>query len=292
MAGRDQGSARRTMGSAILMAVALITLVVSTRSLAGVPERVGLSVLSFFQRGFDGAGKFVSDTVNSISELRRLEKSHRELLARVETLGNIERSFTDLKRENDRLKEQLGYLATATYSSVSAKLIARDPENLYSTFVLNKGAAHGVAKNQAVVAYQDGVESLVGRVVEVGRTSCVVSPIYDTTAFVAVKLERSRYDGIAVGTGSAEAPIVIRYVKKRAKEEIQYGDLVVTSGMQSLYPAGISIGRVTKLKDLDYLTSLELEMEPVLDFGRIEYVFIVHDASPAMAGAPAAAGQE
>ncbi|OHD14501.1 MAG: rod shape-determining protein MreC [Spirochaetes bacterium GWB1_48_6] len=272
------------MGSALLMAVSLITLVVSTRSLAGFPERIGLSVLSFLQRGFDGAGQFVSDTVNSIAELRRLEESHRELLKRVENLGNLERSYADLKRENDRLKEQLGFLSSAKYASVSAKIIARDPENLYSTFVLNKGALHGIVKNQAVVAYQNGIEGLVGRVVEVGRTSCVVAPIYDTSAFVAVKLERSRYDGLAVGAGTSEAPIIIRYIKKRAKDEIQFGDLVVTSGMQSLYPPGISIGRVTKLKDLDYLTSLELEMEPIIDFGRMEYVFIIRNETTELEG--------
>ncbi len=283
MARYDRGSARRMMGSAILMAIALITLVVSTRSLAGLPERVGLTILSFFQRGFDSAGTFVSETVNSIAELRKLEQSHKELLARMETLGNIERSYADLKRENERLKEQLGFLARNDYVSVSAKIIARDPENLYSTFVLNKGATDGITKNQAVVAYQSGVEGLVGRVVEVGRTSCVVTPIYDTTSYVAINLERSRYDGLAVGTGLADNLINIKYVKKRAKEEIQYGDLVVTSGMQSLYPPGISIGRVTKLKDLEYLTSLELEMEPVLDFGKIEYVFIIRDTSAASA---------
>ncbi len=279
MAQRDRRAARQLMGSVLLMAVSLITLVVSTRSLAGFPERIGLSILSFFQRGFDGAGQFVSDTVNSVAELRKLEESHNELLKRVESLGNLERSFTDLKRENDRLKEQLGFMSGSEFSSVSAKIIARDPENIYSTFVLNKGAAHGISKNQAVVAYQNGVEGLVGRVVEVGRNSCVIAPIYDTSAFVAVKLERSRYDGLAVGSGTSEAPIIIRYIKKRAKEEIQYGDLVITSGMQSLYPPGISIGRITKLKDLDYLTSLELEMEPIIDFGRIEYVFIIKNES-------------
>jgi len=279
MVQRNQSATRRMMGSALLMAVSLIILVVSTRSMAGFPERIGLSILSFFQRGFDGTSQFISDTVNSIAELRKLEQSHADLLKRVESLANLERSYTDLKRENDRLKEQLGFMSVSEYTSVSAKIIARDPENLYSTFVLNKGAIHDINKNQAVVAYQNGVEGLVGRVVEVGRTSCIVAPIYDTTAFVAVKLERSRYDGLAVGSGTSEAPIIIRYIKKRAKEEIQYGDLVVTSGMQSLYPPGISIGRVTKLKDLDYLTSLELEMEPVIDFGRIEYVFIIKHES-------------
>ena len=249
-----------------------------------MPERVGLSVLSFIQRGFNSVGSFFSETIDSISELRRLEASHKELLSRVERLGNLERSYTDLTRENERLKEQLGFAHEAKYTTISAKIIASDPENLYSTLILDKGAAQGITKNLAVVAYQDGVEGLVGRVVEVGRSSCVVSPIFDTTAFVAVRLERSRYDGLSVGSGTAEAPIVIRYIKKRAKDEIQFGDLVVTSGMQSLYPAGISVGRITKLRDLDYMTSLELEMEPVVDFGRMEYVFIVRGETPGQSG--------
>lgn len=285
MARGNRTTARRTLGSALLLAVSLITLIVSTRSMAGLPERIGLSVLSFFQGGFTAVGDLFSETITSITELRRLEESHRQLLIRVETLGNLERSYTDLKRENERLKEQLGYATTTAYSSVSARIISRDPENLYSSFVLNKGAVHGVVKNQAVIAYQNGLEGLVGRVVEVSRTSCIVSPIYDTSAFVAVRLERSRYDGLAVGSGTSDLPIVIRYVKKRAKEEIQFGDMVVTSGLQSLYPAGIAVGRITKLRDLDYLTSLELEMEPVIDFGRIEYVFIIRETGATTAEA-------
>lgn len=284
MAYRNKEAARRTMGSALLLAISLITLIVSTRSLAGLPERVGLSVLSFFQHGFDSVGNFFSETVNSIAELRRLEQSHRELLSRVEKLGNLERSYADLMRENERLKTQLGFSLGNAYTSVAAKIIAKDPENLYSTFVLDKGTSQGVVKNQAVVAYQDGVEGLVGRVVEVGRSSCIVSPIFDASSFVAIRLERSRYDGLSVGSGTAEAPIIIRYVKKRAKDEIQYGDLVTTSGLQSIYPQGISVGRITKLRDLDYLTSLELEMEPIIDFGRIEYVFIMHAESNAPTG--------
>jgi rod shape-determining protein MreC len=275
MAMRDRGSNRHSMGSALLVSMSLVILIISTQSLAGIPERIAFSIVSFFQKGFSAAGDFIIDTVNSVSTLRKLESSHRELLARVESLVNLERSFSELKRENERLKEQLGFQKDTAYKSISARIIAKDPENLYSTFMLDKGASHGVVKNQAVIAFQDGVEGLVGRVLEVGRSSCIVSPIYDLTAFVAVRLERSRYDGLASGSGTLDEPIVVKYIKKRAKEEIQYGDLVVTSGLKSLYPAGISVGRVKAIRDLEYLTSLEIDIDPVVDFGRIEYVFIV-----------------
>jgi rod shape-determining protein MreC len=87
-------------------------------------------------------------------------------------------------------------------------------------------------------------------------------------------MERSRYEGLAMGSGSDELPLVVQYVKKRAREEIQFGDLVITSGLQSLYPPGIKVGRVSKFGFLIILTSMELEIEPIIDFSRLEFVFI------------------
>jgi len=272
------------MASGLMLAAALITLTVSTRSLAGVPERTGLTVISFFQKGFDAVGDFFTDTVNSIAELRQLQDSHRELLARVEALGNLERGYTELRRENERLQEQLGFELRSERSLMAARIVAKDPENLFSTFVVDKGSLDGVRKNQAVVAYQDGIEGLVGRVLEVGRSTCTVVPVYDSSSFIAVRLERSRYDGLATGSGNRDDPLVVKYIKKRAGSEIQFGDLVVTSGLQSIYPAGIVVGRVSKLRLIDYLTSLELEMEPILDFGRLEYVFLVGGQDGTAAG--------
>lgn len=270
---------RKSLASALLVTTSLVILTVSTRSLVGVPEQLALTVLSTFQKGFTTVGVFFTDTAGSIVSLRRLQENYDELLKRVEDLGTLERSYSELKQENVRLREQLDYSIESNYTSTSARIIARDPSNLHLTFMINKGGLHGIRKNQAVVAFQDGFEGLIGRVVEVGRSSSMVAPIYDSTSFVAVRLERSRYDGLAVGLGSPDEPVLINYVKKRAKDEVQFGDMVVTSGLQSLYPPGIVVGRVRKVRDLDYLTSLELEMEPVIDFGRLEYVFVigVHD---------------
>lgn len=279
MAVSDRRLSRlKVMASALMLAASLITLTVSTRSMAGLPERVGLSVLSFFQRGFDAIGTFFTRTVTSIAELNRLQESHDQLLARVEALGKLERNYAELRQENLRLEQLLGFTSRSERPLSAARIIAKDPENLYSTFVVDKGSRDGIKKNQAVVAYQDGMDALVGRVLEVSRGTCTVVPLYDASSFVAVRLERTRYDGLASGSGNRDDPLVVRYVKKRAQPEIQFGDILVTSGLQSIYPPGIVVGRVTKVRSIEYLTSLELEMEPVLDFGKLEYVFIVGDA--------------
>lgn len=266
---------RRILVFVLALGASLLSLLISTNSLAGVPQRVGLSVLSFFQRGFDAAGNFASGTLNSIAELRDLRARYRELMGKMEEYQNLERSLTDLKRENERLRSQLGYLKEARYRASSARIIAKDPGNLYSTFVIDKGLEDGLRKNLPVVAYQDGSEGLVGKVLEVGRSSSIVSPIYDASAHISARLDRTRYEGLVSGGGSPDTPLTMRYVKKRAKEEIQYGDLVVTSGLQSLYPRDVIIGRVTRVLSADYQTSLDIDVEPVLDFARLEYVFIV-----------------
>ncbi|HSV55807.1 MAG TPA: rod shape-determining protein MreC, partial [Magnetospirillaceae bacterium] len=180
-----------------------------------------------------------------------------------------------LRRENERLRVQLGYLEETRFRVVSSQVIAKDPSNLYSTFMIDKGVVDGVRKDFPVVAYQDGSEGLVGKILEVGRSTSIVSPIFDSTAHVSARLDRTRYEGLVSGSGSAEVPLVMRFVRRRAKEEIQYGDLVVTSGYQSLYPRGIRIGRVTRVIASEYITSLDIDVEPLLDFSRIEHVFVV-----------------
>lgn len=266
---------RRNLVFVLALSASLLILLISTNSLAGVPQRVGLTVLSFFQRGFDSVGNFASGTLTSVSELRDLRMRYRDLVVRMEQYQNLERSLTDLKRENERLSAQLGYLDKTQFRTTSARIIAKDPGNLYSTFVIDKGLSDGIHKNLPVVAYQDGSEGLVGKVLEVGRFSSMVSPIFDSSAHIASRLDRTRYEGLVSGGGSSDLPLVMKYVKKRAKDEIQFGDLVVTSGYQSLYPKGVIVGRVTKVLVTDYQTSLDIDVEPLLDFNRLEYVFVV-----------------
>ena len=260
----------------ILLVASLLCLTVSTRSLEGVPESLGLSVLGFFQRGFSALGGFVSDTLASIAELRRLRQNYEELSAKLERYTNMERGLADLREENKRLKEQLGLSQDLSFQRIAARIVAKDPENLYSTITIDKGIGDGIRKDMPVIAFQDGLEGLVGRVVEVGRGTSKIVPLYDSRSFVAARLSTgSRTEGLVGGLGSPDDPLLMRFVKKRVKDETQFGDLVVTTGYESIYPAEVAIGRVRKLRVLEYQTSIDIELDPVLDFSRIEYVFVV-----------------
>jgi rod shape-determining protein MreC len=243
-----------------------------------------VTVLGFFQKGFSAVGSFVSDTLASIAELRRLRRDYEELAAKLERYTNIERGLADLRAENARLKEQMGFVQGRSYERIAARVVAKDPGNLYSTIVIDRGVENGIRKDMPVVAFQDGVEGLVGRVVEVGLGTSIVVPLYDTSSFVACRLVNARHEGLVSGQGSADDPLLMRFVKKRAKDEVQFGDLVATTGYESVYPPDIAVGRVKKVHVLEYQTSIEIDLDPTLDFSRIEYVFAVKPSAATIQG--------
>jgi rod shape-determining protein MreC len=278
------GRGRRAVAP-ILLAASLLCLTVSTRSLEGVPESLGLTVFGFFQRGFSAVGDFVADTIASIAELRKLRDNYRELSAKLERFTNIERGLADLREENKRLKDQLGFSNDIAFQRIAARIVAKDPENLYSTITIDKGIGDGIRKNMPVIAFQDGMEGLVGRVVEVGRGTSKIVPLYDSKSYVAARISSgTRTEGLVGCQGSPDDPLLMRFVKKHMKDYLQFGDLVVTTGYESIYPAEVAIGRVRKVRVLEYQTSIDIELDPVLDFSRIEYVFVVRVA-PASATA-------
>ena len=255
--------------------ICVVMLLISTNSLSGNIEQIGLTVITFAQRGFNSVGVFFSNTINALGELRELRMKYDELVAKMEEYKNLERGYIEIRQENDRLKEQLDFSTTLAYKKTAASIIGKDPENVYTTFIIDKGIADGLKKNLPVIAYQNGIEGLVGHILEVGYSSSIVIPLYDKGSYIASRLGRSRYDGLIAGSGSSEKPLLFKYVRKQAKNEIQYGDIVVTSGNQSLYPKDIVIGRVKETRSFDYQSSLEIDVDPILDFGKLEYVFVI-----------------
>jgi len=236
---------------------------------------IGFSFMSGAQRGIYSVSSFFSGTVSAVSELSDLRRKYQELSKRLEDYELLQRSNADIKTENERLKDLLGFSESLSIKNIPAGIIGRDPNNLYSGITINRGAKHGIKKNMPVISFQGSNTGLVGKIVQVGRTTSLVMPVYDYQCFVSARLETSRYDGLVNGQGSADGLLVMKYVKKRARDEIMVGDKIITSGENYNYPGSIPIGFVSKIRGLDYETSLELDVEPVIDFSRLENVFVL-----------------
>lgn len=259
----------------ILIIICIISISLSTNNNLLKPKEAGFTVFSIFQRGFNGIGNFVSDTINSINELSELKEAYDQLQDKISEFEEIEKNVVELRNENKYLREQLGFSKTSPHKNIPAEIIGKDPGNTFNSIIINKGRSSGIERNMPVIALQDGYHGLVGKIAEVGQFTSIIVPIYSESAYVSSRLQESRYEGLISGNGFSDSLLKMEYVKKIAREQIKYGDFVITSGMKSIYPKGIYIGRVTAIEGKEWDTSLLLEIEPIVDFTKLEYVFVL-----------------
>jgi rod shape-determining protein MreC len=281
--GERKQKRRVSTDTLVFTALALVSfsiLVFSTRSFVVDFRTMGLSFFSGIRGGIHGISSFAAQTVLAVRELAVLRREYTELSGRISRYEQLERNAAEIRQENNRLREQLGFSETISYKHIPAEIIGRDPDNLFSALVINKGKQDGVTYNMPVIAFQNGVQALVGKVVQSGQFESLVMPIYDVSSFVPALFSSSRYNGLVEGQGESEYPLLMRLISKRGRGEIHFGDMIVTSGIKgsvdAVYPVGINIGRVSRILYQEYETSMDVELESVIDFSRLEYVFVIN----------------
>lgn len=250
-------------------------------------KQVGFALVSSLQKGVHAVAAGVGSTVNAVHELARLREENAALTEKLRNYEYLQRTNTEIRKENERLKEQLDFSQSVEQRNFPARIIGRDPDALYSGLTIDKGSRHGIRKNMPVIAVQSGTVGLVGKVVSVGVVTSLVMPVYDSKCTVSVRIQNTRDIGLLSGRGTAENPLSLKYVKKRVLDELHFGDLVVTSGEGGNYVRDIPVGSISKIAVLDYDASLDIEITPILDFARLETVIVtdLRETNPDRAGA-------
>lgn len=239
-------------------------------------KKVGFSIISSVEKGVHFVVDGITNTVNSVGELRKLKKEYNELVLKLENYEQMQRSNADITKENERLKEQLGFSISMDEKNIPAQIISRNLDNAYSYLTIDKGSVNGIKKNMPVVAFQNGNQGLVGKVIQVGTFTSQIMPIYNIKNIVSVRIQNTRDLGLVNGLGTQNQPLLLQHIRKRVIEELSYGDVVVTSGENDNYMRDIPVGTITKITDLDYNSSLNIELTPIIDFARLENVIVVN----------------
>lgn len=259
---------------AVLLLFSGVMLAFSSGSFVINIQEVGFSLFTSMQKGVHVVTSTVSNTLNAVHELSRLKDENAILVEKLRNYEQMQRSNTEIRKENERLKEQLQFSSQLEQKNYVAQIIGRDPEQLYSGITINKGAKNGIKKNMPVVAVQNGTLGLVGKIVTVGAFTSQIMPVYDLKCSVSARIENTRDIGLVSGLGSAELPMTMRYIKKRVLDELHFGDIIVTSGETENYMRDIPIGSISKITVLDYDSSLDIEIMPIIDFARLENVIV------------------
>lgn len=238
-------------------------------------QRLGFTVLSSMQKGVHVVVSGVTGTVTAVRDMANLKKEYKILTEKLQDYEYMQRNNTEIRKENERLREQLDFARSAANKNISAQIIGRDPDSLYSGITIDKGIRSGIRKGMPVIAIQNGNVGVVGRIVTVGVGTSLIMPLYDINCSISARIQTTRDIGIVSGRGSQDSNLSLQYIRKRVADELSKGDIVVTSGENDNYMRDIPVGRIAKVTVVDYDSSLQIEVEPIIDFARLETVLVV-----------------
>lgn len=225
-----------------------------------------------FRWAFSAVGNTVDGFGEYFTEFNNLKKENEELAQRVGELEAKLAHLDDLEGENAWMRE---FLAVSDelegYELISAHIIGRETNSYMTLYTVNKGSAHGIERDMAVLS--DG--SIVGRVESVGLNWCKVTTILENASSVGAMCARSGARGVVDGSLGlrGEGHCSMNYINEFA--DIEIGDKIISSGEGSVYPYGFSIGTVVDKKVDESKRTISAVIEPDVDFDGITRVMLV-----------------
>lgn len=262
----------RRGGSAVLFVlvvvaqIVLISAQVTSKSGRPVLQAVAFGLIAEIQRAgagvLDAAGSLWSGYV----DLRAVSDENarlRQQLADAQIRLQQERALAQRSGELAALLDLRGRVALET---TAAGVIAAAATPDFRTVTLDKGTSAGLRPDMAVLA----PAGVVGRVIVPSARAAKVQLLIDRNAAVGALVERTRAQGVALGTG--EDTLRLDYVLATA--DVKVGDVVTTSGIDGIYPKGFVIGRVEYVERAGNAFR-EIRIQPAVDFTSLEDVLVV-----------------
>jgi rod shape-determining protein MreC len=232
------------------------------------------------QRAVDFPFRATDWVTESFADRSRLRQENLELTARLR-LANLQlQRFAVLEEENRRLRDMRANTAGIADKVLVASILNVDLDPFRHRVLLDKGAADGVFKDQAVL---DG-DGIFGQVAKVNASTSEVILISDAEHAIPVQSNRSGVRTIAVGTGD-QNKLSLPFVT--VESDLQEGDLLLSTGMGGVFPSGYPVARVSRVKRAGSTFAL-VEAKPTARLDQAREVLLVWFQPPA-APAPAPA---
>jgi rod shape-determining protein MreC len=254
------------LGAAILLHVVLISAQVNTVSGLPVLQVVTFGSFAEVQRGtmamVDGMRNFWSGYI----ALRQVHAENDALKHEVQTLQvRLQQEHAEAQR-TDNLRQLLELRERANLDTTAADVIAAAASPEFRTVTIDKGTNEGLAADMAVIS----PAGVVGRVILPAGRASKVQLLIDRNAAAGALIERTRVQGVVEGFG--DGSLRMEYVP--GSSDVKPGDLVVTSGIDGIYPKGFVIGTIEQVGAGSSGYHL-ITVRPAVDFTRLEEVLVV-----------------
>jgi len=200
----------------------------------------------------------VSDLVGQRVTLERKEIENSDSLLQVE----------QLRIENESLRSLFDLRKSIKHKTIAAQISHETRDAFSNRIVIDRGSQHGLAPGHPVI----NAQGVVGQVVRVSPITAEVSLVTDPSLMIPVALPRSGLRSLASGTGDGQQ-VELKYLNINA--EVEVGDVLVTSGLDGLYPSGLPVAKINRVERAGSGQFPRITSTPVAPIGTLQHVLVI-----------------
>src|SRR5262245_20665541 len=259
------------LGVAVVLHLVLISVQVNTATGIPILRALTFGAFSEVQRMITGVVTGVEQLWTGYFDLRGVNDENAALRQQLQDLQIKLQEERALAQRTEDLRQLLELRQRAELETTAAEIIAAGASPEFRTVTIDKGTGDRVDTDMAVLS----PSGVVGRVILPSARASKVQLLIDRNAAAGAIIERSRAQGVVVGAGGET--LRMDYVPGTA--DVKAGDLVVTSGIDGIYPKGFVIGTV-ETAERGPGSYHEIRVRPAVDFSRLEEVLVVLTPAP------------
>ncbi|WP_129644986.1 rod shape-determining protein MreC [Peristeroidobacter agariperforans] len=217
----------------------------------------------------------------SFADRNRLKTENAELSEQLREARVKLLQFDSLREENVRLRAVREASAGVGGRTMIAEIMRVDVDPFRHRVRINKGSDDGVFRTQPVL----DAFGIVGQVVQVDKYSSTIILISDSGHSIPVQVNRNGIRSIAEGAGDL-GKLSLPYLT--VESDVKTGDLLVSSGLDGIFPAGYPVAKVSKVERNPADTFALVEAKPLAQLDRDREVLLLWAEPPSQVAAPAA----
>jgi len=252
----------------IVLTIMLLTITSQHRSHPNILSRLAINCVSPFQELVSSSIRTCKQIWKNYFSLVAVAYENERLRSALSKAYELNNRCLETQRSNKRLRALLDFKETnKAFQLVAAEVIGRDPSYWSKTMMIDKGSIDGLHNGFPVVVHR----GIVGQIIETTGHYSKVLLIIDQNSAVDSLLQRTRVRGIIKGDSSKS--FFFEYVLRKGNVEI--GDMVISSGLDGVYPKGLRVGTVSEILRSNSGIFQEIKVTPYVDFEKLEEVFVL-----------------
>ncbi|RKQ37913.1 rod shape-determining protein MreC [Oceanobacillus halophilus] len=221
---------------------------------------------------------YITGIFKNIDDLRNTYNENQILREQLGEYKGLVYDVQELKEENEELRDALELIESDSirnFHPIQATVISRSPEQWLDEVTINKGKQDGVSENMVVIT----AEGMVGKIQTAQHYTSKVQLLTGFDQFNRISATISRGDqndifGMIEGFDDETNTLMFRIIEESDKD-VEEGEMVVSSGMGGVFPAGMVIGAVTEVVPDQYGLTRTALVEPAADLYEINHVMVL-----------------